>query len=140
VNKQRMEKKFLDEGHKTSMTPSKLRALEEVGFTWAKRKGQPSWDKRFRELLQYKDEHGDCSVPTKYAANPALGRWVSTQRSQYKLYRSGAKTQMTEHRMRQLGAIGFRWNMTDREYEESRHLLAGASDDDDDGDGEEMEV
>lgn len=130
----------MDEGKKTSMTPSKLRALEEVGFTWAKRKGQPSWDKRFMELRQYKAEHGDCSVPTKYGANPALGRWVSTQRSQYKLYQLGVKTQMTEGRVRQLSAIGFRWNMTDREYEESRHLLLLSGSDEDDGGGEEMEV
>jgi hypothetical protein len=130
-----MEKKFMDEDKKTSMTPSKLKALEEAGFTWAKRKGQPSWDRRFSELVQYRSEHGDCNVPTKYAANPALGRWVSTQRSQYKHFLSGYRTQMTSDRMDRLNAIGFRWNMTERELEESRHLplLSSSS-------GDEMEV
>jgi hypothetical protein len=130
-----MEKKFMDEDKKTSMTPSKLRALEEVGFAWAKRKGQPSWDRRYSELVQYRNEHGDCNVPTKYAANPALGRWVSTQRSQYKQLASGHRTQMTGDRMARLSAIGFRWNMTDRELEESRHLPLLSS-----GSGDEMEV
>jgi len=82
-----MEHKFLKEGKKSSMTPWKLQALEDLGFTWARRKGQPSWDARYAELVAYKQEHGDCNVPTKYTINPALGRWVSTQRSQYKQWR-----------------------------------------------------
>lgn len=56
-----MEKKFLDEGKKSSMTRYKLQSLESVGFQWARRKGQPSWDIRYSELLEYKSEHGDCS-------------------------------------------------------------------------------
>ena len=113
VNKQRMEKKFLDEGtQKSSMTPAKLRALESAGFSWAKRKGEPSWNSRFAELEAYRAIHGHCDVPTKYADNPALGRWVSTQRSQYKQMRNGEKTQMTNQRAKRLNAIGFRWNMT----------------------------
>lgn len=34
-----------------------------------------SWDVRFAELKKYRQEHGDCLVPQKYAANPKLGRW-----------------------------------------------------------------
>jgi hypothetical protein len=57
VKKQRRQKKFMDEGKKSSMTPSKLRALKVMGFTWAirkrqpwaKRKSQPSTDNRFME-------------------------------------------------------------------------------------------
>ena len=93
VNKQRMEKKFLDENQKSSITPYKLQALEQIGFVWAKRKGQPSWDARFAELKAYLEKHGDCNVPTKYNANPALGRWVSTQRSQYKQFQLLSETE-----------------------------------------------
>ena len=70
VNKQRMEKKFMDEGKRSSMTRYKLQVLEEIGFTWARRKGQPSWDNRYQELLAYRRDHGDCNVPTKYGLNP----------------------------------------------------------------------
>ena len=48
-------------------------------------------------------------VPTKYPANPALGRWLSTQRSQYKLYMDGERSTMTEQRVRRLDSIGFVW-------------------------------
>jgi len=40
----------------------RLQALEEVGFVWARRKGQPSWDNRYDELLVYRQQHGNCEV------------------------------------------------------------------------------
>ena len=88
------------------MTQRKINALNALGFQWAKRKGDTSWNEKFQELKQYREEHGNCKlstilwvqafvrnvplklsipisgigeVPTKYPKNPALGRWVSTQ-------------------------------------------------------------
>eukprot|EP00559_Dactyliosolen_fragilissimus_P002589 CAMPEP_0184866516 /NCGR_PEP_ID=MMETSP0580-20130426/22723_1 /TAXON_ID=1118495 /ORGANISM="Dactyliosolen fragilissimus" /LENGTH=616 /DNA_ID=CAMNT_0027366247 /DNA_START=388 /DNA_END=2235 /DNA_ORIENTATION=- len=75
VNKQRMEYKLLQDGQKSSMTQERLKALQELGFVWAKRKGQATWDAKFLQLLDYKKEHGDCLIPTKYSKDPALGRW-----------------------------------------------------------------
>ena len=98
-----MEKKAYDERTKSSMTQRKIDSLNSIGFTWAKRKGDVSWNEKFRELQEYRRVHGNCKisfvfegrfslvwisrllllllgeVPTKYPANPALGRWVSTQ-------------------------------------------------------------
>ena len=60
----------------------------------------------------YKARHGNCHVPTKYKANTALGRWVSTQRAEYKKYSEGqTKTTMTEEKVRRLESIGFAWFM-----------------------------
>jgi hypothetical protein len=111
VNKQRMEKKAMDEGGKSSMTDDKEQALEEVGFVWAKRKGQASWDEKFKDLRRYYQRNGDCNVPTKYANNPALGRWVSTQRSQYKQFQREDRTHMNAERHSKLSKLGFKWNM-----------------------------
>lgn len=110
-----MEYKFYEEGKRSSMTPAKLKALNDMGFTWAKRKGQPSWNRRYNELKEYLARTGSCDVPTKYAASPALGRWVSTQRSQYKQWVRGYKTQMTQERVDRLNEIGFKWNMMERD-------------------------
>lgn len=75
-----MEKKFLDEGtQKTSMTIKRVKLLESIGFAWAKRKGEHSWNQKYNELRAYKKKKGDCNVATKFPDNPALGRWVSTQ-------------------------------------------------------------
>ena len=70
VNKQRMEKKKLDEGTKTSLTKQRLELLVSIDFQWAKSKGQESWERRFKELLEFKSENGSCIVPTKWAENP----------------------------------------------------------------------
>lgn len=113
VNKQRMERKAKEEGRKNSLTDAKLQALEEVGFMWAKRKGQPSWDARYQELRDYHRRFGHVDVPTKYKPNPALGRWVSTQRSQYKLWINREESQMTQDRVEKLQQLGFKWRMLD---------------------------
>jgi len=107
-----MEYKLLQDGKKTSMTRQRLAALESIGFVWAKRKGQATWDAKFLQLKEYKARNGDCLIPTKYAANPALGRWVSTQREQYKLWAAGDKrTKMTQRKVDLLEKEGFVWRL-----------------------------
>lgn len=106
-----MEKKFMDEGGRTSMTFERAQLLEKIGFTWAKRKGEHSWLKKFRELEEYHRRHGTADVPTKFAENPALGRWVSTQRSEYKKFQSGTSRIMTQPHIDRLNGLGFRWEL-----------------------------
>lgn len=162
------------EGKNSSLNDSRMQRLESVGFRWAKRKGQVSWNEKFvsaylichslpifsvfiflysntcfsfaqEELKAYKRKHGNvsvnttilqmtialfsfifrtpltykfirinlqCHVPTKYKANTALGRWVSTQRAEYKKFCEGdEKTSMTTEKIRRLEEIGFAWFM-----------------------------
>eukprot|EP00804_Cyclotella_cryptica_P011990 CCRYP_004468-RA/>CCRYP_004468-RA protein AED:0.11 eAED:0.11 QI:403/0.75/0.8/1/0.5/0.4/5/185/622 len=113
VNKQRMEQKNRMEGKNSSLNDLRMQRLESVGFRWAKRKGQVSWNEKFEELKAYKKKHGNqCHVPTKYKANTALGRWVSTQRAEYKKFCEGdEKSSMTTEKIRRLEEIGFAWFM-----------------------------
>jgi hypothetical protein len=112
-NQQRMEQKNRLEGKNSSLNDSRLERLQMIGFRWAKRKGQASWNEKFNELVQYKARNGNCHVPTKYKANTALGRWVSTQRAEYKKYSEGiTKTTMTAEKVRRLEGIGFAWFMS----------------------------
>lgn len=111
VNKQRMEYKNRINGGPNKLTDSKIAALVEVGFEWAKPKGDLSWNHRYSELAEYYHEHGDCLVPTKSKENPALGRWVSTQRSQYKRWKGEEDSSMTQDRADKLDAIGFVWSV-----------------------------
>jgi hypothetical protein len=48
-------------------------------------------------------------VPTKYDKNPALGRWVSTQRSQYKLFHEKKHSTLTQQRIDKLNKLSFVW-------------------------------
>jgi hypothetical protein len=122
-----MHKKRFDEGNRKKGSSSslcyKIRALESIGFEWAQPKGEAAWMRRYQELVEYKNQTGDCEVPTKYASNKALGRWVSSQRAEYKLWRmmnqhhhdSSTKAQpaasklLTPERVSMLDALGFRW-------------------------------
>lgn len=112
VNKQRMEYKLLMDNQKSSMTTERLRALQMIGFTWAKRKGQATWDAKFQQLREYKISNGDCLIPTKYCKDLALGRWVSTQREQYRLWKEGdPKSKMNQERASKLEQVGFVWRL-----------------------------
>lgn len=113
VNKQRMEHKNRVDGNASSLNDERLHRLQSIGFRWGKRKGQASWDEKYEELKEYKARFGNCHVPTKYKENTALGRWVSTQRAEYKKYTDGdgSKTAMNPEKIRKLEAIGFAWFM-----------------------------
>lgn len=63
-----------------------------------------------KQLKEYKIKHGDCNVPTKYKQNTALGRWVSTQRSEFKKFCHGDEAAAIDsERIRMLESIGFVW-------------------------------
>ena len=111
VNKQWMEHNLLQDGKKTSMTEDRYHKLKALGFVWAKRKGMTTWNTKYEEMLSYRRKHGDCLVPTKYLKNLALGRWVSTQREQYRLLKEGKPTKMTPDKIALLESVGFVWRL-----------------------------
>jgi hypothetical protein len=100
-----MEMKFYNESRKSSLTANKIEALTNMDFVWAKRKGETAWDEKYAELREYCMENGNCHVPTKLQGNRALGRWVSTQRSQYK------KQKLSQDKVIKLNRLGFVWTM-----------------------------
>lgn len=106
-----MEKKAFDKGEKTSMTEERKSMLNAIGFVWAKLKGEHSWREKYNELRLYKTQVGNCDVATKYGPNPALGRWVSTQRSEYKKFNDGVSKHLTQQKIDALNLIGFKWEM-----------------------------
>lgn len=112
VNKQRMEKRLRDQGQKSTMSEHRMALLDEMGFQWAKQKGQASWDEKYYALRDFFEKHGHCNVPTKYRDNSALGRWMSTQRFQWKEWKRGEKTSMTQERYEKLCALNFQFNCT----------------------------
>jgi hypothetical protein len=55
---QRTEKKKLNKGETSHMTPEKVQLLESIGFKWADPTGQELWDERFSELANFKRKVG----------------------------------------------------------------------------------
>ncbi|WP_080126619.1 DEAD/DEAH box helicase [Chlamydia suis] len=71
------------------------------------------WYEQFGALLDFREEHGHCKVPTRYPENPDLGSWVSTQRYAFK------KGKLPEDKIERLEEIGFVWDVTEEAWEKN---------------------
>jgi len=115
VDRQRQSYKKLNAGIKSQMTPERVKILTLMGFEWdashmvGGKKNDEVWMEQLEKLKHYKEEHGDCLVPQRYASNPKLGNWVNNQRKQYQLMQQGKYTSLNEERVQQLEAIYFVW-------------------------------
>jgi hypothetical protein len=63
----------------------------------------------FAKLEKYRQQHGDCLVPTHYKEDPSLGIWVSTQCSRC--------SNLDFERITTLNFIGFIWELWDQQWE-----------------------
>ena len=108
-------------GGKSSMTNERIDALESIGFNWrvynstsCELKQQKKWNARFRELMAYRRENGNCNVPMRYGHNPRLGYWVYNQRKEFRDYiRDFKESFITEEQIMDLDSIGFDWYAID---------------------------
>lgn len=62
-----------------------------------------TWDDRFKELEEYKNENGHCNVSRYKKPWEKLGRWVYDQK------RKKQKGTLAEYRMKKLESLGIRW-------------------------------
>jgi len=69
------------------------------------------WFKRLQEMSDFKHSEGHCRVPVNFKHNPSLGKWVRTQREQYKNIKQGKKSSLTKDRLKALDKIGFVWSV-----------------------------
>jgi len=97
VNTQRVSYK---EG---KMAQGRVDLLESVGFAWEPL--DEAWMARFDELVDFKEENGDCNVPH---AQGQLGKWVTTQRTSYK------EEKLSQERIDFLENVGFEWVRMER--------------------------
>ena len=107
VSHQRNQYRMHQEGKPSYMTAERLRALNGIRFDWGT--NNLTWDEHFEQLCEFKEQIGHCLVPRKCAANPGLGTWVSSQRTQYRMHQEGKPSQMTAQRLRALNGIAFDW-------------------------------
>ncbi|KAI2512226.1 hypothetical protein MHU86_2102 [Fragilaria crotonensis] len=83
----------------------------------SKPKRDTKWLASYQEILQYKDDYGDCIVPRGFPLNPQLASWVAEQRKQYKLLQDGKNSSITPRRIELLNKIGFAWNAQEAAWE-----------------------
>mmetsp|Transcript_12198 Transcript_12198/g.21923 ORF Transcript_12198/g.21923 Transcript_12198/m.21923 type:complete len:565 (-) Transcript_12198:110-1804(-) len=113
VTDQRRQWKSKMDGKPNLMTEDRKAKLDEVGFVW-KVRDRADWNDRYEQLLEFKKENGHCIVPQHYTRNRALGKWVAKQREQYRFYREGKHSFLTEERIDLLKSVGFVWQIKGR--------------------------
>ena len=86
---------------KGKLLPEQIKSLEGIEFEWELK--QVSWDERFQQIVEYKEQNGHSRVPQRYKANPQLGQWVNKQRQHYK------KNELLPEQKDRLEGIGFEW-------------------------------
>jgi hypothetical protein len=109
VKRQRYQYKLKQQSKRSTMSDERVQALEEIGFVWDSHSA--CWDEKLEELLQYREVHGHCNVPSRFAENRQMAVWVKRQRRQYKFYCEGKPSSMTEERIAILEGLGFQWDL-----------------------------
>ena len=72
-----------------------------------------SWDVRFGELKEFKEQFGHCNVEAGWEENPTLSRWVSAQRVRQ------SKGQLYQDRIERLDRLGFVWDFQTQKGQET---------------------
>ncbi len=95
-----------EHGRKGTLQPERRRKLEEIGFAWRStlREFAGRWERRFQQLLAFRERFGHCRVPARWAEDVPLGHWVEVQREFRK------KGLLAAGRIARLDAIGFEWH------------------------------
>jgi len=116
VQRLRSQKKNFNESspRKNGLTEEQIQRLEATGMEWSVAPIRTPWMKRYKELVDFKDEHGHCDVPN----GAGLGDWVRYQR-----HKKRCQGHFEGDRDQLLDAIGFDWKPVaeKRREEKIRH-------------------
>jgi hypothetical protein len=104
-------------------TISRRRVLAVAAATRAKKrkKGNMSFDERFKDLTAFKAEFGHCNVPQTQSRNnkhSSLGQWCNNIRRSYKDIKEGRSPgrKLSKADIRRLENAGFAWGFRGKTY------------------------
>ena len=100
---------MLKQSNPNLMVKERMEKLLKIGFNFTVHSDK--WLDHYKMLEAYKMKHNHCRVPTHFAENPKLGRWVHTQRHQRRLQSKEKKSCMTQERINLLDKLGFLWEV-----------------------------
>jgi hypothetical protein len=127
------------------LTPERIKKLKELGFEFKTREDTDNFDKMYKELVTFKQEHGHCNIPAYVNPKEPLSRFVIKLRTTYYEMNKEGKTSLkilTPARIKKLNEIGFAlkylekgddlWEVRYEEllkfYEKNHHLRVPAKD------------
>ena len=129
VCSQRLIYKNYEKGKSSTMTPERIRLLNELGFVWEIRKRKSngkmvSWIERFNQLVEYQNKFGTCNEIRRRDTEEyvKLSNWILNQRTAYKGFvkiknspsaSDGSHMvdgpRISKERINMLESIGFSW-------------------------------
>lgn len=121
VKRQRYQYNVLKQGKKASITNERIKILNSHGFVWDSH--EAAWEERIRQLKDFKEKHGNCSIPARYPDNPQLATWAKCQRRQYKLHNEGKPCNISVERILSLERLGFEWELRPSKATETQKIL-----------------
>ena len=105
------------EGKQTGkLDAERIEKLDAIGMSWLDL-GEERWNRNFRALRAYYEQHGDLLINRLYETDEGLklGGWLSNLRNYRK---SGIKSNyLTDDRIRALDELGMRWDVLDYLFE-----------------------
>ena len=91
------------------LSKEKISKLDSLGFEWEILSS--TWEKMFKELMEYRKAFGDCRVSNRSKKYKNLRVWVTVQRRTYSL------GTMPRERSARLESLGFVWNTYTSDWE-----------------------
>ena len=105
-----MFRKFKKDPTSSTLSEERVEELRALGAiaSWEEIKTESrTWDESLGRLRTYGEKHGDFNVPTNFAEDQQLGRWVMTQKQQLKKFRASADdSQLSAERVQKLEGLG----------------------------------
>lgn len=83
------------------------------------------WLAQYRDLVDFHEEFGHFDVPYGWNKNKALGRWVGTQRNQYRQLKDGRPSYITQERIKLLNSVRFNWDAAGINRKKVQHIGTG---------------
>lgn len=95
------------------LSQERIKQLESLNFAIIDRDAakKETWEKMFTSLCQFKNIHGHCNVPQRWAENPELANWVANQRQMKR------KNILNEDFLGRLNEIDFVWHTRENLWE-----------------------
>ena len=109
-----------------ALAKKKINVLESLSiFPWTQRKEEKS-NSNFEALEKYVKVNGHCRVPQREPGG--LGKYVNRLRCDYKKYRAGKDSTLTDEMVEKLESIGFEWSVkksTEEAWDSKFAMLCG---------------
>lgn len=100
------------------LSPEQITRLDAIGMVWEDQY-TASWNRCYKALSQYRQEHGNLDIPADYVTEDGLrlGSFVSNLRTARGF--GNRSVYLTEERIRQLDGLGMIWNKLDLLWEQN---------------------